>query len=155
FESLAVAKAWQPTLTGAGMPERLEGQRVTAAYFDVLRVPPALGRALQPEDDRRGGPNVAVLSDALWRRRFASDSAIAGRVGRLDDTAYTVIGVTPPGFADAQAPSIQIWSALQYDMSLGAAWGHHLRTIGRLRPDAAVDRASKEVDAAGRAVLDD
>jgi predicted permease len=155
FESLAVAKAWQPTLTGAGRPERLEGQRVSAAYFDVLRVPPALGRALQPEDDLRGGPNVAVLSDALWRRRFAADPSIVGRVIRLDDNTYTVIGVAPAGFADALAPSAQIWSALQYDMSLGAAWGHHLRTIGRLRPDVAVDRASGEVDAAGRAVLDD
>src|SRR5262249_53936467 len=64
FESLAVAKTWQPTLTGSGRPERLEGQRVSAGYFDVLRIPPALGRALQPQDDRRGGPNVAVLSDA-------------------------------------------------------------------------------------------
>jgi len=155
FESLAVAKVWQPTLTGGGRPERLEGQRVSAAYFDVLKVPPARGRALQPDDDRRGGPNVVVLSDGLWRRRFAADPSIVGRIIRLDDEAYTVIGVTPVGFADALAPSVQIWSALQYDMSLGAAWGHHLRTIGRLRPDVAVDRASREVDAAGRAVLDE
>lgn len=155
FEALAVVKVWQPTLTGDGKPERLEGQRVSAGYFDVLKVPPAHGRALQPDDDRRGGPNVVVLSDGLWRRRFAADPSIVGRVIRLDDEAYTVIGVTPAGFADALAPSVQIWSALQYDMSLGAAWGHHLRTIGRLRPDVGVDRASKEIDAAGRAVLDD
>jgi putative ABC transport system permease protein len=155
FESLAVAKVWQPTLTGDGRPERLEGQRVSAAYFDVLKVPPAHGRALQPDDDRRGGPNVVVLSDGLWRRRFAADPSIVGRVIRLDDNAYTVVGVAAAGFADALAPSVQIWSALQYDMSLGSAWGHHLRTIGRLRPDVAVDRASREVDAAGRAVLDE
>jgi putative ABC transport system permease protein len=155
FESLAVAKVWQPTLTGDGRPERLDGQRVSAAYFDVLKVPPARGRALQREDDRRGGPNVVVLSDGLWRRRFAADALIVGRVIRLDDNAYTVIGVTPAGFADALAPSAQIWSALQYDMSLGSAWGHHLRTIARLRPDVAVDRASRDVDSAGRAVLDD
>src|SRR5215467_1425209 len=85
FESLAVAKAWQPTLTGDARPERLEGQRVSAAYFDVLKVPPVRGRALQPEDDRRGGPNVVVLSDGLWRRRFAADPSIVGRVIRLED----------------------------------------------------------------------
>lgn len=154
FEALAVTKPWQPTITGAGRPDRLEGQRVSAAYFDVLKAPPSLGRVLQPEDDRRGGPNVVVLSDGVWRRRFSADPSIVGRVISLDDSAYTVIGVTPPGFADVLAPATEIWSALQYDMSLGSAWGHHLRTIGRLRLDANVDRATKDVDAAGHAALE-
>ncbi|HEX4681193.1 MAG TPA: ABC transporter permease [Gemmatimonadaceae bacterium] len=155
FDSLAVAKSWQPTLTGAGRPERLEGQRVSARYFDVLGVGPARGRVLQSQDDRPGAPNVAVLSDTLWRRHFSGDLAVIGSAITLDDRAYVVIGVAPAGFEDVLAPSAEIWTALQYDMSLGAAWGHHLRTIGRLRPGVAVDRASRDVNTAGHAVLDE
>jgi putative ABC transport system permease protein len=155
FDSLAVAKSWQPTLTGAGRPERLDGQRVSARYFDVLGVAPVRGRALQPQDDGPGAPDVAILSDTLWRRRFAGDPTVVGSAITLDDRAYVVIGVAPAGFADVLSPTAEIWTALQYDMSLGAAWGHHLRTIGRLRPDVPVDRASRDVNTAGHAVLDD
>ena len=79
FDSLAVMKPWLPTLTGGAQPERLDGQRVSAGYFRVLGVAPALGRDLQPSDDRPGGSNVVMLSDGLWHRRFGGDRAIVGR----------------------------------------------------------------------------
>ena len=155
FDAMAVMKPWLPTLTGADRPERLEGQRVSAGYFDVLGVVPALGRMFLPEDDRLGGPNVVVLSNAVWRRRFAGDPAIVGRAITLDDRAFVVIGVAPAGFENVLSPSAELWAALQYDMSLGAAWGHHLGTIARLRPGVDVDGATKEVAAAGHAILDE
>jgi len=155
FDAIAVMKPWLPTLTGADRPERLEGQRVSAGYFDVLGVVPASGRMFLPEDDRLGGPNVVVLSDALWRRRFARDPAIVGRAITLDDNAYVVVGVAPAGFENVLSPSAELWAPLQYDMSMGAAWGHHLRTIGRLRSGADVEGATRELDAAGHAVLNE
>jgi putative ABC transport system permease protein len=155
FDAMAVIKPWQPTITGDGQPERLEGQRVSARYFDVLRVPVAAGRAFNAVDDRPGGANVVIMSDALWRRRFGGDPAIVGRRITLDDTAYTVAGIMPSGFENALAPAAEIWAPLQYDMSLGAAWGHHLRTIGRLKPHVSVDAATREIDALGHAVLND
>src|SRR5580693_2999817 len=82
FDAMAVMQAWQPTLasaTGAGQPERFNGQSVSAGYFHVLGVAPAMGRDFQPADDRFQGPHVALLSDALWWRRFGGDSAIIGR----------------------------------------------------------------------------
>jgi putative ABC transport system permease protein len=153
FESIALLKSWQPTITGADRPERLEGQRVSATYFRVLGVSPILGRDFQPSDDRLNGPNVVILSDALWRRRFDADAAIVGRTVMVNVTSYTVIGVMPRGFENVLAPSAELWAPLQYDMSQGRAWGHHLHTVGRLQPGVGVERATREVAALGRAVL--
>jgi predicted permease len=156
FEAIAVFKPWQPTITGAEQPERLEGQRVSAAFFRVLGVAPLTGRDFVPADDRILGPHVVILGDALWRRRFAADRAIVGRQITLDDTLYTVIGVMPAGFENVLGPSSALWAPLQYDASLpaqGREWGHHLRTVGRLLPGVAIDDASREIDRLGRAVV--
>lgn len=154
FEAMAVMKPWQPTLTGPAEPQRLEGQYVSAAYFRVLGVTPAIGRDFDPADDRPRGPKVAVLSDTLWKRRFAGDPAIVGRQITLDDSLYQVAGILPPGFEDVLAPEAEIWSLLQYDASLpsplGREWGHHLRMIGRLRAGASVDQARSELDRIAR-----
>jgi putative ABC transport system permease protein len=156
LESFAVFKPWQPSVTGVDQPEQLTGQRVSAGYFHVLGVAPVVGRDFVPEDDRLRGPNVTILSDALWRRRFAGDSTIVGRQIRLDDNLYTVIGVMPAGFENVLAPAAGLWAPLQYDASLpaqGREWGHHLRTIGRLRAGVGVNQAAQEVNTIGRALV--
>ena len=148
FESLAVMRSWQPTIIGGAQPERLEGQCVSASYFGLLGVSPALGRDFLQSDDQLNGPNVAILSDGLWRRRFGGASAIVGSQVRLDDNSYTVIGVMPSTFENVLAPSAELWSPLQYDESLppqGIEWSHNLRTLGRLRPGAR-DQAGLELD---------
>ena len=157
FEAIAVFRAWGPTITGADRPERLEGQRVAASYFRVLGVSPIVGRDFEPADDRFRGPNVVILSDALWRRRFDADRAIVGREIRLDDNLYTVVGVMPGGFENVTSPSATLWSTLQYDPSLppnGREWGHHLRTIGRLRQGVGTHEATREIHAIGRALVE-
>ena len=154
FEDLAVMRPWQPTITGGGEPERLDGQRVSAGYFRVLGVPPALGRDFDQSYDQPNGPRVAIISDGLWRRRFGGDGSIIGREVKLDDNPYTVIGVMPGPFDDLLAPSAQIWTPLQYDKSLppqGREWGHHLRMVGRLRAGVGADQARQELDAIARA----
>ena len=65
FAALAVSRSWQPIVTGRGEPERLQGTRVSAAYFQVLGVSPVLGPGFAANDDRVGGPDVVILSDAL------------------------------------------------------------------------------------------
>jgi hypothetical protein len=153
FESIAVLRPWQPTLTGADRPERLEGQRVSASWFDVLGVKPPLGRGFRPDEDQRGTDGVVVLSDGLWRRRFGADPAVVGRAVTLDETPYVVVGVMPAGFENVLAPAAELWAPLQYDMTIGAAWGHHLRTVGRLRPGVEAEGAARELDALGASVL--
>jgi hypothetical protein len=86
FESIAaIASGWL-TLREPGVePESLVPQRVTAQFFDVLRVAPAIGHLFTAENEVSGRDRVAVLSDALWRRRFGGDPGIVGRTIPLDD----------------------------------------------------------------------
>ena len=153
FDAIAAMKSWQPTMTGATEPERLDGQSVSASYFQALGVLPTLGRDFQASDDQLNGPRVVILSDALWRRRFDGDSTILGRQVTLDDDSYTVIGVMPKAFENVLAPSAELWSPLQYDMSQGRAWGHHLRMVGRLRPGVSRDQARGELDVISHALV--
>jgi putative ABC transport system permease protein len=149
FDAFAVMRPWQPTITTESQPERLDGQSVSAGYFRVLSVAPALGRNFQDADDEFNGPKVAILSDALWRRRFGADSAILGQQIKLDGDGYTVIGVMGKDFENVLAPEAQLWSPLQYDRSLppqGKEWGHHLRTIGRLRAGVTVTQGRFDLD---------
>jgi putative ABC transport system permease protein len=145
FEALAVLKTWQPTVSGSDQPERLEGQSVSAGFFRVLGISPSLGQDFRTGDDVRGGARVVILGNALWRRRFRGDSAILGRPITLDGDPYVVVGVMPKGFENVLAPTAALWTLLQYDMSDGRAWGHHLRMIGRLRPGVGAEQASREL----------
>jgi putative ABC transport system permease protein len=162
LESIAVVRPWQPTLTGAAQPERLEGQRVSASYLHVLGVSPLLGRSFDASEDQLHGPNVVILSDALWRRRFGADPGIIGRQITLDEsesfaesTSYTVIGVMSRNFENVLAPEAELWVPLQYDISQGRAWGHHLQMVGRLQPGVRPADASRELTVLGKIVLDD
>ncbi len=152
FEAISVLKSWQPTMTGPDQPERLEGQRVSASYFQVLGVPPALGSEFQASDDLLNGPRVVILSHRLWQRRFGADTTIVGGTITLDDNAYTVAGVMPRGFENVLSPEAELWAPLQYDLTLGSAWGHHLRTVGRLRPGSGTGQAGRELDAIERSL---
>ncbi len=145
FEALAAYKAWQPTLAGGGEPERLEGQQVSWTFFRALGVAPARGQDFQSVQDRLNGPSVAILSDGLWRRRFGADPGLVGKNITLDGVAVNVVGIMPRGFENVTTPGTEIWQPLQYDMSLGSAWGHHLKLLGRLRAGIGVAQASNEL----------
>ena len=149
FATIAVMKPWQPTMVATDSPERFEGQRVSADYFRTLGISPLLGRDFDASDDRFQGPNLVILSDGLWRRRFAGDRSIVGQQVRLDDNLYTVVGVMPRSFENVLAPSAELWAPLQYDPSLpadGREWGHHLRMVGRLREGVSREQAGSELD---------
>ncbi|MGA7379523.1 MAG: ABC transporter permease [Terriglobales bacterium] len=154
YETLAVADPWQPTLTGADRPERLDGQRVSADYFRVLGVSATLGRDFNPADDVLNGPKVVILSNGLWRR-FGADNAIVGRQVKLNDDSYTVIGVMPAQFDNVLLPSANAWAPLQYDRTNAASietreWGHHLQMIGRLRRGVNIGQARSDLDRIAR-----
>jgi predicted permease len=153
FQSMAVVGPFRPTLTGASESERLDGQRVSADYFRVLGVAPALGRDLQAADDRPGAPFVALISDSLWRRRFSADRSIVGRQVLFEDVPVTVIGVMPATFENVLSPSAEVWFPLLYDATLpanGREWGHHLHMIGRLRAGIGAEQARQELEAIAR-----
>ena len=99
FEDAGAFSEFSTNLTGAGEPERLEGQLVTANVFNLLGVPPALGRTFSAEEDQVGREHVVVLSDALWRRRFGADPAgkkkAAVNVRCLDDVDLAAVKKVP------------------------------------------------------------
>ncbi len=153
FEHMAVFAPWSPALTGDARPERLSGQRVSATYFQVLGVAPARGRDLRAEDDRPGSAPVVIISDGLWRRRFAADPDVIGRNVRLDDDDVMIVGVMPVGFENVIAPSADAWTTLKYDAAQGRVWGHHLGTLGRLRPGVDAAAAEAELNQLAAAVI--
>jgi len=158
FASLAVMEPWQPTITGPAEPERLDGQKVTADYFRVLGVSPVLGRDFQASDCAFHSPRVAILSDRLWQRRFGADRAILGHQITLDGDSYTVIGVMPRAFENVLAPSVELWSPLQYDTAhitdlQTVEWGHHLLMVGRVRAGISGDQARSDLAVIARTPL--
>ena len=161
FNAMAVMRPMQPTLAGVAEPERLDGQYVSADYFRVLGVRPALGRDFEAADDPPydpNGPFVAIVSDTLWRRRFNADPTLVGRQILLNDIPVTVIGIMPTGFENVLSPQSEIWSTLRYDPALpfnGREWGHHLRLVARVRPGIDLDRASHELQEIAKAQLPD
>ena len=148
FDAIAAIKPWPATLTGDADPERLDGQRVSAPYFRALGVRPSLGRDFAADDDRPNAPNVVIISDGLWRRRFGADPSIVNRTIVVNDTPFTVVGVMPPSFENVVFDTAQVWAPLQYDPALpqnGREWGHHLRAVARLRPDVPFAAAAAEL----------
>jgi putative ABC transport system permease protein len=153
FARMAPIRAWEPAMIGTGKPERLTGERVGADFFRVLGVSPVLGRDFQAGDDVPNGPNVVILSNALWQRRFGGDRDILGRTVRLNDTDFEVIGVMPRDFENVLAPLADVWAPLQYELTFGAQsreWGHHLRLAARLASGVGVEQARAELERIAR-----
>ncbi|HYC52545.1 MAG TPA: ABC transporter permease [Gemmatimonadaceae bacterium] len=147
FETLSATDAWRPSLTGTEEPERLEGLRVTASFFQTIGVLPAAGRNFDDAEDVTGAPRVAILSDRLAKRRFR-DSAKVGTSIMLNGESYQVVGVMPPGFVDVMAPATDVWAPLQAQRRAPPAsreWGHHYRIVGRLKAGVDVDAARREL----------
>src|SRR5229473_8132975 len=93
FSGIAAMQFRSLNLTGINEPERLAGRGVSAEFFDVLGVKPALGRSFAAEEDRPGANPVCVISHGLWQRRFGSDSALINKQITLSGASYTVVGV--------------------------------------------------------------
>jgi putative ABC transport system permease protein len=146
FEDMAALKDHLYALTGAGTPEQLEGSPVTANLFPLLGVSPILGRNFSPEEDRSGGPRVALIGYGLWQRRFGGDPAITGREIWLDNQKYLVVGVMPRGITFPE--NSEIWLPMQLGpRDFGVRDSHYLRVFARLKPGVALAQAQREMTA--------
>jgi len=151
LESFATFSSASVALSGdEGAAEQIDGETVAPSYFHVLRVAPALGRAFLPEEDGAPGAHpVAILADSLWRRRFAANTAILGRVVYVNDVALTVIGVAPPGFAGVSGKTA-LWfprtmaPALTYSEYLTSPQ-HFISVVARLRDGVSVAALNAEM----------
>jgi predicted permease len=146
FEDLAASYDDEHTLSGQGSPQLLIGYAVSANYLRILGVPPQLGRLYTNEEDRSGGPNVALLNDHLWRTTFHADPEIVGKPITIDGKPFTVLGVMPPRF---NYPStVQVWTPAALAPSAFDDFDHHwIRILGRLKRGVSVADAQKAVNA--------
>ena len=135
------------TLAGSGEPEVLKGVHVSANFLEILRADPLVGRSFRREEDSAGGAAVAMISNELWRRRFGSDPAIAGKTATLEAAAYTIIGVLPPRFA-FPAPGLDVWMTAPTEWPLMPAKSRELSPFltlfGRLKPGVTLAAANAE-----------
>jgi len=146
FSNLSALNDWAPTLTGRDAPEPLVVATVSHDMFALLGTAPVLGRSFLPEEDQPNAPNVVVLSHELWQSRFNSDQAIVGKSISLNQDAYSVIGVMPAGFRFPIIPNAQLWRTLQPGLNPSCKRGCLvLRAIGRLKPEASVEKAQADV----------
>ena len=138
-----------------GRPIRYQGTRTNAHLFDLLRVPPILGRTFRPEEDHPSTPPVMMLSYRAWQDRFQGDADVIGRTVRANGALTTIVGVMPerfdfPGQTDAWMP-LRI-DALEYPRGAGPDLGlASLQAAGRLKAGVSIAQAQAEMTAiAGR-----
>lgn len=154
FERAALIIPHGAQLTGSGDAATLPGAQVSADFFSVLGIKPALGRTFAPDEGTSTGAGVVVISNKLWRERFAADSSTVGRAIVLDGQPQTVIGVMPEAFdfpkLPAQGPvrGIDPFPASEYWLAIAvdpAAMNYPGPVIGRLRPGVTPQQAQAEV----------
>src|SRR5687768_7742564 len=108
FSSLAGIDNQAMNLTGGTEPERVSAARVSATFWTLLGVQPAMGRGFAPTEDAQSADRVVVLSDGLWKRRFGADPRIVGKTISLDGNRYTVIGVAASRFSFPDRPDLWV-----------------------------------------------
>jgi len=141
--ALAATEWWDVNLMGRDEPEMVHGFYVSAGFFQILGISPALGRAFLPGEDTAGRDRLAVIGHGLWQRRFAGDPSIVGQTILLDAEPYTVVGVAPPGF---DYPfGAEVWAPLALDADEAATRDvRYLSAIGRLADGKTVEDARAE-----------
>ncbi len=149
FEDMVASQLSDFALTGEGEPERFDGMRVSASYFDVLGVSPALGRTFLPGEDQPGRDQVVILSDGLWQRRFGSNPNVVGAAVRLNGDSYKVVGVMPKGYRLGYYGP-QLWTPLVFppqSLLPAAREDRSLDVMARLKSGVSVETAKAEMAA--------
>jgi putative ABC transport system permease protein len=158
FDAMALFEGTSLTLPGEAGAERVRAQFVGPDLFRVLGTSPVLGRAFTADEQRVGGPRVAMIGDALWQRDFASDPAVLLRTIELDAETYQIIGVLPRGFA---FPDGIVYGPAEVYLPLGLFIAHNpqdiatrashpgLEAIGLLHPGVSLATARTELRTIG------
>jgi putative ABC transport system permease protein len=150
FAGVAAIAGWGPTLTGVGDPEPLPGEQVTPAYFDVLGLPPAAGRAFREEEALPAAPRVVMLGYDFWQRRFGGEPGVIGRTIVLGGEPHEVVGVAAAGLAPIVTQKADVWRPLRLNLASPSRGAVVLRVVARLQPDVRVDRANAAMGALAR-----
>ena len=152
FEEMAAYRYALLTMTGAEGAESFLGLEATDRLFAVLGVEAMLGRTFLPGDDKPGQQAGAVISYALWERRFGSDPAIAGKSVNIDGKPYSIAGVMGPSFrflsnipGEVAAPPIDLWIPMRDQPDLESRNSHNFWALARLKDGVSLEQARAEM----------
>jgi predicted permease len=160
FETMAAYRTVGFTLTGAGEPERLHGEMISAGLFELLGVTPLMGRTFSADEDRLGANPTAMITEGLWKRKFGGRKDIIGQRMILDDEGRTIIGVVPSSFHlniqnfQRGGPANEVYTPVgeynepKFYNARGSGWG--LDGIGRLKPGVTLQQAQEDMDRVSR-----
>jgi len=153
FEGMAMYQCCgfrELALTGTGTARTIHAAAVSAGFFEVVRARPALGRVFRREEDTPGGKYVVILSDRFWRTEFSGNPSVIGRTVKLNDEAYTIVGVMPAtaSVASWTGMASDIWIPLALNDEQRASRGNHNRDgVARLKRGVELVQAQAEMDA--------
>ena len=156
LDGLAAYTRTEATLTNGDNPQRVRLVRASDGFFRVLGVPAMLGRTFQADEHVPRPAQVAVLSNALWRRSFGADPAIVGRTIRVDGVPRVIVGVMPAQFDYPEART-DLWLPLPNfnPDSLGDRSNYYLFMVGRLKPGVTLAHATVEAAAIAHRIMRD
>jgi putative ABC transport system permease protein len=156
--------SFSASIANRGQTERGSGELVSGNYFEVLGVPPAIGRVFSLEDDRvPGGHPVAVLSHSYWTRRFGGDPNILNKSLLINNIEMTVVGVARAGFSGVQVgqlPDVFVPLMMTPQMTLGQdsldGWNDYwLKVLARRKPGISEQQSAAGLNAAYRPLLEE
>jgi predicted permease len=141
FDAMAFFSGVSYNVSDGGAAQRVQGAQVTRDMLDVLRLTPLIGRDFRTDEDKPGGAKVVLLGHHLWQRMFHGDRNVLGRVLKLDEQPYTVIGVLPP---EAVFPDrSELWTPVAADPNSPS--GYYLNGIGRLKSGVSIEQAQADL----------
>jgi predicted permease len=152
LESIALSTSYgssTATLTGTDRPEYLGMISVSAEYFDTLKVQPQLGRWFRESEEQPGAPNVVILSDALWLRRFSARRDIIGQIIHISDVAYEVVGIAPPSLKTflVVPDRVEVFRPVRFSQrQLQSDTADDFTAIARLKPGVTMEQVRAELD---------
>ena len=165
FQSLAIFQTGEATLTGEGEPARVRVVSASADIFNVLGIPPMMGRGFKPEENIPGaaeGLNPVILSYDCWQRRFAADRKIIGQTVTLDKQPFNVVGVMPAGIFPLQTEPIDFWITTAYGgdpqkqgtMNGSRGYRAYIAVLARLKDKVSLPQAQAEMTALSRGLAE-
>lgn len=145
FQELAAIGFSNYTLTGAGEPEQLSGNRISPALTRVLGLSPLVGRSFSDDEEKPGSAPVAMIGEGLWKRRFGSDLSVIGRTVTLNGIQTTVVGIAPAALNLISGGDV--YTPLVIDRAKEIRLDHEIFVLGRLKPGVTLQQARAEMDA--------
>jgi len=142
FEGIGAATGGAASVSTAGESTQIfPAARITANFFDVLGLKPALGRNFTEAEDQPGGPHVVLVGYDFWQRNLGGRDDVLGQTIKLDDASYTIIGVMPKTFRHPYRA--EFWLPIALNFAANSQSNHYLYGVARLRPGITIAQADE------------